>query len=219
MQEQALYSDILAIMTAELLILVIPVLIVSVIVHEVAHGYAAFFQGDPTAYHQGRLTMNPLAHLDPFGSVVLPLLTAWSGFFFGYAKPVPYNPHNLKNKKWGEAMVAFAGPLANIIIALIFALIIRIMDTMYGLDPTSMVAQGLFFIVIANMFLAILNLIPFPPLDGSKILFSVLPYKWIGVRRFMEQYQLVFFAILLVIVFTTDILQTITYVLSALLIG
>lgn len=206
-------------MTFELLLLIIPVLIVSVIIHEVAHGYAAYFQGDPTALHAGRLTMNPFSHLDPFGSIILPLLTAWSGFFFGYAKPVPYNPHNLRDKKWGEAIVAFAGPLANIVIALIFSLIIRFMDGMYGLDPTSMVAQGLFFVVIANLFLAILNLIPLPPLDGSKILFSLLPYKWIGVRRFMEQYQLVFFGILLIIVLTTDILPAITYFFSSLLIG
>ncbi len=206
-------------MTVELLILVIPVLIFSVIIHEIAHGYAAYFQGDPTAYHEGRLTINPIPHLDPFGSIVLPLLTAWSGFFFGYAKPVPYNPHNLQNKRWGEAIVAAAGPMANILIAFIFAMIIRVLSNTTGLDPESMFAQGLLFVVIANMFLAILNLLPLPPLDGSKILFSVLPYRYIGVRRFMERNQLLFFGVLIVIVFTTNILQTVTFGITALLVG
>lgn len=205
-------------MDPQILLLVIPVLIVSIIVHEVSHGWAALFLGDRTALDAGRLTLNPIAHIDPVGSIVLPLLTAWSGFFFGYAKPVPYNPANLSNKKWGEAIVAFAGPASNFVIAIIFALVVRLFAAQ-GMPIDSLAVQASAFVVIANLFLGLLNLIPIAPLDGSKILFSVLPYKWIGVRRWMEQYQLFLIGIVLVIIITTSILENVTYFFAGLLIG
>lgn len=150
----------------------IAILIFSVVLHEVAHGYMANWLGDPTARLQGRLTLNPLKHLDPLGSVILPLLLTLTGspVLIGYAKPVPYNPYNLKGR-YDEALVAFAGPGTNILLALIFGLAIRFFGEV--LDPALLLA----FAVIAsiNLMLAIFNLIPLPPLDGSKILSILLP--------------------------------------------
>src|SRR3989338_330219 len=107
-------------------IFVIAILVMSVVIHEVSHGYAALALGDPTAKYQGRLTLNPISHLDPVGSFLVPLLGYFAGdFIIGWAKPVPFNPYNLRNQKWGEAIVAIAGPLSNIFLATIFGLIIR----------------------------------------------------------------------------------------------
>ncbi len=146
------------------------VIIFSAVIHEVMHGVAADRLGDPTARYAGRLTLNPISHLDPFGSVILPIILALSGssFFFAWAKPVPYNPFNLRPGRFSEAIVAGAGPASNIVIALIAGLIIRT-----GL----LVAANniLFLIVVVNVMLCIFNLIPVPPLDGSKILSSLLP--------------------------------------------
>lgn len=163
------------------------VLILSVVVHEVSHGYAAYLQGDHTAYREGRLTLNPLKHLEWFGSFILPVISHFlGGFIIGWAKPVPYNPYNLRNQRWGEAIVAFAGPLSNIIIAFVFGLLIR-----FGL-PTGLFSQSfagiLATIVFINLILATFNLIPIPPLDGSKILFSVIPAGMQNIRTFLEQY-------------------------------
>ena len=144
----------------------------SVVVHEVAHGVAADKLGDPTARYQGRLTLNPIPHLDPFGSIFLPLLLTLSGspFLLGWAKPVPYNPFNFRRGgKWGEAIVAFAGPASNFLIALVMALLIRA-----ELFPPEMTAV-LFLVLFINVLLGIFNLIPIPPLDGSKVLSALLP--------------------------------------------
>ncbi|HUO56313.1 MAG TPA: site-2 protease family protein [Candidatus Paceibacterota bacterium] len=151
-------------------IFVVIIVIFSAIVHEVMHGVAADQLGDPTARYAGRLTLNPLVHLDPFGSVILPLVLVFSGspIFFGYAKPVPYNPYNLRPGRFSEAIVALAGPASNAVLALIGALIIR----------TGIVASIndiIFLIVVVNVMLCFFNLIPVPPLDGSKILASLLP--------------------------------------------
>ncbi|MFZ2886728.1 MAG: site-2 protease family protein [Minisyncoccia bacterium] len=157
-------------------VFLIVVIMLSAVIHEVMHGYAADRLGDPTARYAGRLTLNPIPHLDPFGSVLLPLLLAVSGspIFFGWAKPVPYNPYNLvKAPYWGEAIVAFAGPLSNFAIALLSALIIRT-------ELLSPELNGVIFIVVVvNVMLGIFNLIPIPPLDGSKILSAILP---LGLR-------------------------------------
>ncbi len=157
------------------IIFYIAVLILSIIVHEVSHGFAAQWLGDPTARLQGRLTLNPIPHLDPLGSIILPalLVMTHAPFFFGWAKPVPYNPYNLRNQKWGEAIVAGAGPGVNILLALIFGLIVR-----FGAGSVSSAfLQLASIIVLVNVMLAIFNLLPIPPLDGSKILRSVLPYR------------------------------------------
>ncbi|HLP44165.1 MAG TPA: site-2 protease family protein [Candidatus Nanoarchaeia archaeon] len=164
------------------------ILVFSVVIHEVAHGYAAYMLGDHTAKYQGRLTLNPLKHLDPFGSVILPLLLHLSnaGFMIGWAKPVPFNPYNLKNQRWGEAIVAVAGPLSNIAIALIFGIFIRI-----GLTAGFMSAEVLnitAYIVLINLVLAVFNLVPIPPLDGSKIIFTIFNVQWNQTRLFLERF-------------------------------
>lgn len=164
-------------------------LIVSVVLHEVAHGYAALFQGDKTAEYAGRLTLNPLKHLDIFGSIIFPIITSFMGIGFGWAKPVPYNPDNLRNRKWGEAIVAAAGPATNLIIALVFAVVIRVGAGEGFLSKPSMTLAAM--IVLVNVTLAIFNLVPMPPLDGSKILFALIPRGWGFIRNFMERYQLV----------------------------
>lgn len=148
------------------------ILIVSVILHEVAHGYMANYLGDPTARLAGRLTLNPLSHIDPVGSILLPAILVFthSPLLIGYAKPVPYNPYNLRGL-YDEVLVAFAGPGTNILLALIFGLSVRFFGA--TLDPNLVVAFAT--IAYINMLLALFNLIPIPPLDGSKILSGILP--------------------------------------------
>jgi Zn-dependent protease len=160
-----------------IIIFQIIILIVSVMAHEVAHGAAAYYFGDPTAKNQGRLTMNPLKHIDLFGSIILPLVLAFSGtgIIVGWAKPVPYNPYNLRNRKLGEFCVAIAGVVVNFLLALVFGLMLRFSSSL-GL---SLPAQEIItYIVLINLVLTIFNLVPIPPLDGSKILMSFLPYRY-----------------------------------------
>lgn len=171
----------------------IAVLVMSVVIHEVSHGYAAEILGDPTARLQGRLTLNPLKHLDPVGSIIVPLLTSLSGFTFGWAKPVPYNPYNLRNQKWGELAVAGAGPLANILLALVFGLLIRFAGTALSAAFVNIAAV----IIVINLVLAIFNLIPVPPLDGSKILWAFFPERFRQIRESIERYS--FLLVILVI--------------------
>jgi len=183
-------------------IALILILIISVILHEMAHGYAANWLGDPTARLQGRLSPNPLVHIDPFMSVILPaiLLLSGSPFLFGAAKPVPYNPYNLTNQKWGEAIVAVAGPTANIALAIIFALIIRFAD-MLPMVSTAFLTLSL-QVVILNLFLAFFNLVPIPPLDGSKILPNFLPFslqlKYERFRQILEQNIALAFGVIII---------------------
>src|SRR3989338_782368 len=166
----------------------IAILIMSVVIHEVSHGYAASYLGDETARYQGRLTLNPLKHLDLFGSVILPLILAIShaGFIFGWAKPVPYNPYNLRPGRWSEAIVALAGPASNIILALIFGLLLR-----SGISGNPAFVQIIATIAYINVLLAVFNLVPLPPLDGSKLLFALFPDKLFQIRGFFERYGLV----------------------------
>lgn len=163
----------------------IAILIFSVIVHEVAHGYVAYWLGDNTAKYEGRLNLNPANHLEWFGSFLLPVLSyTLGGFIIGWAKPVPFNPYNLKDQKWGEVKVAFAGPLSNILIALFFGLLIRF-GVLASLGESFLYIGTM--IVLINLVLATFNLIPIPPLDGSKILFSILPYRMNNIRNWLEQ--------------------------------
>lgn len=171
------------------------VLIFSVIIHEVAHGYAASALGDDTARYEGRLTLNPLKHLDPIGSFLVPLTSYMlGGFIIGWAKPVPYNPHNLRVGRWSEALVALAGPASNMGIALIFGFLIRFSGEALG--PAYLEIASL--IVFINILLAIFNLVPISPLDGSKLLFAFFPQKFRELRTFFEQYSLV---LLLIFIF------------------
>ncbi len=188
----------------------IAILIMSVVIHEVAHGYAALWLGDVTAKYAGRLTLNPIKHLDLFGSIILPglLILLKSGFIIGWAKPVPYNPYNLKNQRWGELIVAIAGPISNIIIALFFGLIIRFANLL-SLSESFVIISGI--VVFINLLLAIFNLMPIPPLDGSKILFALLPpEKSQSFRIFMEKYSL-FFLIIFIFFFFPVVLNLINF--------
>lgn len=166
------------------------ILIVSVVLHEFAHGFAAYKLGDRTAQREGRLTLNPLVHLHWFGSVVLPLMLASvSPVVFGYAKPVPYNPYNLSNRRWGELIVALAGPVSNILIALVFGLLLR-----FGVVADAGMVDVFITIVYINIALFVFNLVPIAPLDGSKILYAAFPQNQ-GLRTFLERYSLAIFLI------------------------
>lgn len=199
-------------------------LIVSVIIHEMAHGYAADWLGDPTARLSGRLSPNPIVHLDPLMSVILPGLLIFSGspLLFGAAKPVPYNPYNFRNQKWGEAIVAAAGPLANIVIAIVFGMLYRFHDVL-GLNQAFL--ELAFMIVMLNIFLAFFNLVPLPPLDGSKILPKLLPrslaMEYDKLRARMERnVGLSFMIVIFVFVFIlSDPLYVLTIKLASLLTG
>ncbi len=150
-------------------IFIIAVLVFSVVVHEVMHGVAADKLGDPTARLSGRLTLNPIPHIDILGSIIVPVLASFTGYYFGWAKPVPVNPYNFKRlREWGEAITAAAGPLSNLAIAALCGITIRL-----GASPE--LAELLFYVVVINCSLFILNMIPFPPLDGSKVLSAFLP--------------------------------------------
>jgi len=170
-------------------IAVIAALILSIVLHEMAHGYAANALGDPTARLRGRLSGNPLVHMDPIGSVLVPAFLFFSGasFLFGWAKPVPYNPYNLRNAKWGEALVAAAGPAVNLLLAAIVAMIIRSADVL-GLSNAFVELAS--YIVFINILLAFFNMIPFPPLDGSKILAALLPLRArMGYQNFVMKVE------------------------------
>ena len=193
-------------------ILSIIILLLSVALHEVSHGYVADRLGDPTAKLAGRLTLNPLKHLDMVGSIVVPTITFLvGGLIIGWAKPVPYNPYNLRDQRWGEAKVAFAGPLSNLIIALVFGLAIR-----FDLASTSLL-MPITLIVFINIILAIFNLMPIPPLDGSKILFSFLPYRYLNFRVFLERYSL--FLIIFFVFFLWQFLLPLTTFLFYIMTG
>lgn len=197
-----------------LIIFYIAILLYSVIVHEVFHGISALWMGDPTAKYAGRLTFNPIKHIDPWWTIAMPLfMLAITGgrFAFGSAKPVPYNPFNLKNQRWGPAIVAMAGPGINIFIALVFALAGRLIpvpaaakiDIIQNITNWGNISQtisgsvgSIFFtlfsmVIFWNVLLAFFNLIPVPPLDGSKLLFSIFSFKT-ETMMMMEQFGFVF---------------------------
>jgi Zn-dependent protease len=170
------------------------VLIISVVIHEIAHGYAALSLGDPTAKHSGRLTLNPLAHIDIVGSILVPIITSLAGVPFGWAKPVPVNPYNLKNRRWGEALVAIAGPASNLAIAIIFGVLVRFSTSLPLITALALIAA-------VNVYLAVFNLIPVPPLDGSKVLFAIVPQRWLIGSQLRERLELYGPIALLILVF------------------
>ncbi len=189
------------------------ILIFSVVAHEVSHGYAALALGDRTALYAGRLTMNPLKHLDPIGSILVPILTIMAGAGFGWAKPVPYNPANLRDKKWGDTKVALAGPLTNLGIATVFALFVRVGASILPPEAVSLMLM----IVTINVVLAVFNLIPVPPFDGSKVLHNLLPYRYQYIYQYMERYWIVMLVI--VVFFVWEFISPIVNLIIRLLVG
>ena len=179
------------------LLLRLPVVLMAITIHEYAHGYAAYKMGDPTAKFQGRLSMNPLAHMDLLGALCMIL------FRFGWAKPVPINPNNFRNRKKGTVIVSLAGPLSNLFLALVGAVVCGVLLRVgtYVEGGMFMYALQLIFtqMLVINISFAVFNIIPVPPLDGSKILGAILPSKY--YFRFM-QYERYGFIILLVLIYT-----------------
>ncbi len=182
-------------------IFLIIILIFSVVIHEVSHGAMAYYLGDPTAKYAGRLTLNPLKHLDPVGSVILPIFLiamarlTGGGIIFGWAKPVPINPYNFRDQKYGELKVSLAGPGANLTIAVFFGLLLRFLPLSFSFSGLVLMFS---YIVYINLLLAIFNLLPIPPLDGSHILFTFLPPSMLKTKIFLQQFG---FIILLFIIF------------------
>jgi len=191
------------------------IIIPSVVIHEVAHGSAALLLGDDTAKKAGRLTLNPISHIDLLGTIILPLsmILLSTGMLFGYAKPVPYNPYNLKSEK-DELKVALAGPLSNFIIAGIFSIFGRIILNINNLEMVG-VLFGL--IAVINIGLAIFNLIPIPPLDGSKLLYLLIPKENFHIRELLDRYGL--FLLLFFIFFGIRFISPIYILLSRLFLG
>jgi len=189
------------------------IIIPSAIWHEFAHAWMADYLGDDTAKRMGRLTLNPLPHIDIFGTILMPVflfLISGGSFLFAYAKPVPYNPYNLRNQKTGPALVGLAGPLANLMVAIVFGLIVRFL-------PAGSFSELLSIIVYANVLLMVFNLIPIPPLDGSKILYAILPERWAKVRMFLDRYG--FFILLFFLFFAFSLIQPIIGIIFKFIVG
>lgn len=147
--------------------------------HEYFHAWTAYFLGDPTAKYEGRLTINPLAHLDVVGTIMLFVIG------IGWGKPVPFNPYNLRNQRWGPALVALSGPLSNFLTAIVIGLCLRF----FAIENSALLFFLGFFVWI-NLILGVFNLMPIPPLDGSHVLFTLLPERFFRYKLLLEQYGL-----------------------------
>lgn len=170
------------------IILFLPVLLFSIVLHEVAHGWVALREGDDTAYRLGRITLNPLPHVDLFGTVLIPLvlLASNSPFLFGWAKPVPVNPNNFRNYRSGDIRVSLAGVTVNALLAIGFLLLLVVSGWIAAAAPgatgaLALLARMCVYGILINLVLAIFNLIPIPPLDGSHVLYHLLPPR-LGAR-------------------------------------
>jgi Zn-dependent protease len=193
-------------------IISLAVILFSIIIHEIAHGSVAYYLGDPTAKENNRLSLNPLNHLDPIGSFLVPLLLIWTGGpVFGWAKPVPVDFYAISNKKWAELKVSLAGPAANLLIAIIFGLIIRLPI----LNPNFY--YFLQIVIFYNIILAVFNLMPIPPLDGSHILFELLGDKFQSLKAFLSQFGI--FILLLFIFYGTGIIFNVSQKIYYLIVG
>lgn len=202
------------------------IMLYSVILHEISHGVVAMWLGDMTAKYAGRINLNPVNHVDPIGSIVVPLVMMFTmNFAFGWARPVPYNPYNLRNQKWGPLLVGLAGPATNLAIAFLAVLIAKIIPIPWELkkdiienvvsrdwEGISTVVAGSMgsitfvltsMIIVWNVLLGFFNLIPVPPLDGSKILYSFLPLS-VQTQAMLEQFGFIILLFVLVL-FSTPI--------------
>jgi Zn-dependent protease len=205
--------DVTQLMSAAILIGIF--LLVAFPVHEFSHAAAAYALGDGTAKLFGRLSLNPIRHFDPLGGALLVISVLASGFVFGWAKPTPVNPANLRDRRNGEVIVALAGPVSNVLMAIVGAFVVRLVVAL-GIDVPEIVAQVLLSFVLYNVALAIFNLIPIPPLDGSTLLFRFLdPQTAWRLRPLLSQYG---FIILIVGIFAisrplSQLIQSVTLVL------
>jgi Zn-dependent protease len=207
-------------MDTTLILFQIIILIFAVIVHEVSHGVVALSLGDPTAKLAGRLTLNPIPHIDMYGSVILPLLMglASSGaFMFGYAKPVPFNPYLLRDQKWAPALVALAGPASNLVLAIFLGLSYRI--AMIFTTIPEEVGQLFLIAIIINIVLAVFNSVPIPPLDGSKIIAPLLPDKFLRSQFYAVLEQQGMWIVLIFAFFGFGLISPIIYGLTKLILG
>ena len=187
----------------ESLLLLLPILLLSVIVHECAHGLVAEWWGDPTARMLGRLTLNPIPHIDLFGSILVPglLLMTGSGVLFGWAKPVPVTPENFRNRRVGDITVSLAGPASNVLLALVLAVVLLVAGVTVGAEdvPAGLVALCAYGIRL-NFILAVFNLIPIPPLDGSHVVANLLPGPAAYAYRSLGQVGLLLLLLMLFLV-------------------
>lgn len=185
------------------LIIVFGVIFLSMTVHEVMHGLVAYRLGDDTAKLQGRLTLNPLKHIDPFLTLLLPLLLFLAGGpIFGGAKPVPFRPDKVRFGDWGSAMVALAGPLTNLLIAFVFFGVGVVFNPVAGSIIGSIVSYG----VVVNLGFFVFNMIPFPPLDGSRFLYAVAPEPARQIMDVIERYGI--FVVMIIVVFANAAIGT-----------
>lgn len=174
-------------------------LLYSVIIHEVSHGLVADSLGDPTARSLGRLSLSPVRHIDMFGSILLPALTYIAGgFIFGYAKPVPYNPDMISDKRWGPLKIALAGPASNILLALIFGTALRFLPDVF---VSPVIPTLLQIVVVMNLVLAVFNMMPVPPLDGHWILLTFLPRRFYWIMDFLYRNSLIILLVFIILVF------------------
>lgn len=201
-------------MDMNIVIFQVIVLIFSAIIHEYMHGWMADYLGDPTAKNAGRLTLNPLPHIDIFGSIILPMILVLSNFgiVFGWAKPVPFNPNNLSDKKYGSAKVALAGPMGNLITAVFFGMIMR-----FAPIASTELMNYLSIIVFINLLLMVFNLVPIPPMDGSKVIMPFLPNNLQLSYARLERYGM--FLVILFIMFGFSLIIPVIYFLFKLIVG
>ncbi len=179
----------------QILPMALPGILIAIVLHELAHGYTAYLLGDPTAKERGRLTLNPIAHIDILGSFLL----IFAGF--GWAKPVPINPRYFKNRKIGTILVSIAGPFTNFLIAITTVIVVAIMisrDVLINSTVSSIIS----YIIFYNIILGVFNLLPFPPLDGSKVLASLLPTKY---EIMFYKYERYLYALLLLLVISNSL--------------
>jgi len=174
-------------------------ILMAVSIHEFSHAAMAYHLGDPTAKDAGRLTLNPLAHLDLVGTLLLLFVG------FGWGRPVPFNPFNLRNKKWGPTLVALAGPASNLVCLIFFGLILKFVYPLLRLGIENALFQFLYLLILINTILMVFNLIPIPPLDGSKFLLAVLPDSMVEFKIKLQQYG--FFILLALVFFGRPILN------------
>ncbi len=203
-----------------LVIFQITILVFAVIIHEVSHGVVALSLGDPTAKLSGRLTLNPIPHIDIYGSVILPLLmglASGGAFVFGYAKPVPFNPYLLRDQKWAPALVALAGPASNLVLAILLGSFYRLASIFTSIP--SEIGQLFVIAVVINIVLAVFNSLPIPPLDGSKIIAPLLPDKFLRSEFYAVLEQQGMWIVLIFVFFGFGLITPIIYGLANLIIG